>query len=77
MGFHVVHGVEDVNQTYAEPTSTNISILILYAYTAVYIALGIGLFVKRRESFRELVERTTSTARNAMGSSTGQAERAD
>ena len=66
-----------VIQTYAEPTSTNISILILYAYTAVYIALGVALFVKRRESFRELVERTISTARNAMGIGTGQPERAD
>jgi cation:H+ antiporter len=64
-----------VIQTYAEPASTNISILILYAYTAVYVILGTALFIKRRESFRELVERTTLTARNAMGVGTGQPER--
>jgi cation:H+ antiporter len=66
-----------VIQTYAEPASTNISILILYAYTAVYVVLGVGLFIKRRRSFRELIERTISTARNAMGTGTSQPEHAD
>ena len=66
-----------VIQTYAEPASTNIDILIIYAYTAVYIVLGVGLFVKRHESFRELVRRTASSVRDAMGGGTGHPERAD
>lgn len=66
-----------VIQTYADPTSTTISILILYAYTAVYVVLGVGLFVKRRESFRVLIERTASNARDAIGSDPGQPDSAD
>jgi cation:H+ antiporter len=66
-----------VIQTYAEPAQTNISITILYAYTGLYIILGAGLFIKRQESFRELVGRTASNARNAIGSSGHQPEHAD
>ena len=66
-----------VIQTYAEPTSTNISILILYAYTALYILLGIGLFVKRSESFRYLVKHTVSDIHTAIGADTNQPERTD
>ena len=66
-----------VIQTYGEPTATNINILILYAYTIVYLILGAGLFVKRRESFRELAGRTVSDVRNAMGVGTSQSEHAD
>ena len=55
-------------QTYAEPVATNISINILYAYTAVYIVLGVGLFITRRENVRGLIERTISTGRAALGS---------
>ena len=66
-----------VIQTYAEPTATEISILILYTYTAVYIVGGVGLFVTRRGSFRELVGRTVSTARSAIDSGPSQPERAD
>lgn len=51
-----------VIQTYAEPTFTNISILILYASTAVYIVLGVGLFVKRYGSLRKLIEHLPRTS---------------
>lgn len=66
-----------VIQTYTEPTATTISISILYAYTAVYAVLGVGLFVKRRESVHELLERSVSNARTAIGIGTSQTEHAD
>ena len=66
-----------VIQTYAEPASTDISLLILYAYTAVYTLLGIGLFLKRSGGFRELVEHTVSDIHTAIGSDTSQPERGD
>ena len=66
-----------VIQTYGEPAATNISILILYAYTAVYLLLGTGLFIKRRGSFRELAGRTVSNVQEAMGNGDGQPERGD
>ncbi|WP_049903585.1 sodium:calcium antiporter [Halococcus agarilyticus] len=66
-----------VIQTVGEPTATNISITILYAYTVVYLVLGAGLFVKRHESVRELFDRTASNAREAVGDTTSQPERAD
>ncbi|WP_227379845.1 sodium/calcium exchanger protein [Haladaptatus halobius] len=66
-----------VIQIYAEPTATNISMTILYAYTGVYIVLGIGLFITRRESVRRLVKRTLSTARAALGNGSSQPEHAD
>jgi cation:H+ antiporter len=49
-----------VIQTYTNPAETNISILILYAYTVVYMVLGVLLFVRHREIFRELLGRTAS-----------------
>ncbi|WP_227377266.1 sodium:calcium antiporter [Haladaptatus halobius] len=66
-----------VIQTYAEPAATNVSLLILYAYTAVYVVLAVGLFVARSGNFRELVAHTTSNVRSAVGSDTGQPERTD
>ena len=66
-----------VIQVYAEPISTNISTLILYAYTGFYIVLGVGLFIKRRESFRELIGFTVSNILNAVGIDTSQPEHAD
>jgi cation:H+ antiporter len=65
-----------VIQTVSEPAATNISITILYVYTVVYLVLGLGLFVRHRESLRELLGRTATNAREAMGGS-GQPERAD
>ena len=66
-----------VIQTYAEPTATTISLSILYAYTAVYVVLGAGLFFKRRESVRELFQRSVSNARTAIGIGTSQTEHAE
>ena len=57
-----------VIQTYAEPAAAELSVTLLYAYTAAYLVLGAGLFVKRRDSVRRLLERTVSNARSAMGS---------
>ena len=66
-----------VIQTYAEPAATTISISILYAFTAVYVVLGVGLFLKRGESVRELLQRSVSNARTAIGIGTSQTEHAD
>jgi cation:H+ antiporter len=59
-----------VIQIYTDPAQTNLNLLILYAYTALYVVLGVLLFVKHRGNLRELLERTASNARNAMGSGT-------
>ncbi|RBI61813.1 sodium:calcium antiporter [halophilic archaeon] len=61
-----------VIQTLAEPQAAELSLLILYAYTVVYMALGLWLFVSRREELRNLVGRTVDTARDAIGGSAGQ-----
>ncbi|GAA0238218.1 sodium:calcium antiporter [Haladaptatus pallidirubidus] len=58
-----------VIQTYAGTAATNLSLLILYAYTAVYIVLSVGLFVSRSESVRELLEHTAANVRDAFGRS--------
>ena len=65
-----------VIRTVAEPAATNISITILYVYTVVYMVLSVGLFVRHRESLRELLGRTATNAREAMGGGS-QPERAD
>jgi cation:H+ antiporter len=66
-----------VIQTYSEPAATNVSMTILYAYTAVYVVLGVGLFVLRRDSVRHLVRRTVSNARAALEGSPSVPENAD
>ncbi|UPW01364.1 sodium:calcium antiporter [Halorussus gelatinilyticus] len=66
-----------VIRTYAEPAATRISMSILYAYTAVYVVLGVGLLIARREGVRELLKRSTSNARTALGVGTGQTEYTD
>ncbi|WP_224338297.1 sodium/calcium exchanger protein [Haloprofundus halobius] len=58
-----------VIQTVTEPAATNVSMLILYIYTAVYVALGVGLFLRRRESVQGLIKRTVSNTRSAIGAS--------
>lgn len=60
-------------QTYSEPAATEISIFVLYAYTAVYAVLG-AVLIMRRESVKHLVSRTITTARGAIWSDTEQAE---
>ncbi|QSG08840.1 sodium:calcium antiporter [Halapricum desulfuricans] len=64
-----------VVQTFAEPAATEVSMAILYVYTAVYVVLGVGLLFRRRESVRGLLRRTVSTTRAAIR--TSQPERAD
>jgi len=66
-----------VIRTFTEPAVTEISIMVLYAYTAVYMVIGIALFLKRRQSLSEIITRTFSTARTALGGSSSQPEHAD
>jgi cation:H+ antiporter len=66
-----------VIRTFAEPAATNVSMTILYAYTAVYVVLGVGLFVQRRDSVRHLAGRTVSNARAAFENSSDHPEHAD
>jgi cation:H+ antiporter len=66
-----------VIRTFTEPAVTELSILVLYAYTAVYMVIGAGLFLKRRQSVSEIITRTFSTARTALGGSNGRPEHAD
>ncbi|MGN8217118.1 sodium:calcium antiporter [Halococcus morrhuae DSM 1307] len=64
-----------VIQTMSAQAANEVSILILHGYTVVYVILGLALFVRHRESLRELLGRTATNAREAIGS--GQPERAD
>ena len=57
-----------VIRTIAEPAATQISIQILYVYTAVYVVLGLALFAKRRESLRDLLGHTATNTRDAFTS---------
>ena len=60
-----------------ESAATEPSITVLYAYTVLYSVLGVGLFVKRRRTFRELLGRTGSTVRSAVNGGSSRPERAD
>lgn len=60
-----------------EPAATTVSTDILYAYTVVYVGLGIGLFFRRRGSVRSLLGRTASTVRAAVTTDPSQPEYAD
>ncbi|WP_226483152.1 sodium/calcium exchanger protein [Natrinema amylolyticum] len=66
-------------RAYTEPVVTELSMSVLYGYTAVYALLGIALFLRRRDSVRELLARTTVTTRAAIGRGTdpSQTEHAD
>jgi len=55
-----------VIRTYAEPVATEVSMTVLYAYTAGYAVIAAALFVKRRKNAVELVRRAVSTARTAL-----------
>jgi cation:H+ antiporter len=61
-----------VIQTLPEAQASELSLLILYAYTVVYMVLGIWLFASRRRELRNLLGRTVDTARDAIGSGTSQ-----
>ena len=54
-------------RTVAEPRATELSILVLYAYTAVYLSLAVVLLYRRRGSVLHLVRRTATDARSAFG----------
>jgi cation:H+ antiporter len=60
-----------------ESAATEPSITVLYAYTVLYSVLGVGLFVRRRRTFRELLGRTGSTVRSAVNGGSSRPERAD
>ena len=64
-------------QTVPEPRATELSILLLYGYTMVYLLLGGALFVQRRKSLRGLLGRTMSNARDALPGKSGPVEHAD
>jgi cation:H+ antiporter len=66
-----------VIQTTTEPATATLSILILYAYTAIYIVAGVWLFIKRHESVRELIDRTALNIRDAIGIGPKNPESAD
>jgi len=66
-----------VIQTMAESQAHELSLLILYAYTVVYLVLGAVLFFQRRGEVRALFGRTISTAREAMGGQSSHPEHAD
>ncbi|EMA44928.1 sodium/calcium exchanger membrane subunit [Halococcus saccharolyticus] len=64
-------------QTVPEPQATALSINVLYVYTAIYLVLGAALFYARRDALADLLGRTTTTAREAVGPERTQPERAD
>ena len=66
-----------VIQIMGEQAATSISITILHVYTVTYIVLGLALFVLHRENFRDLLGRTATNAREAVGGGGSQPERAD
>jgi cation:H+ antiporter len=66
-----------VIRTVAEPLASTYSLYILYAYTAVYLVLGVVLFATRRDELRQLFGRTRATAREAIGASEPSADHAD
>ncbi|MFB6141149.1 MAG: sodium:calcium antiporter [Halosimplex sp.] len=66
-----------VVRAYAEPAAAELSMAILYAYTAVYLLLGAALFVRRRESVRGLLRRTVANARAALRGDPGRPDPSD
>jgi cation:H+ antiporter len=53
----------------AEPAATVWSIRLLYAYTAVYLAAGVGLIVRDRRHVGTVLRRSLRTVREAWGGS--------
>ena len=60
-----------------EARANALSIDVLYVYTAVYVVAGLWLFYRRREALSDLLGRTVTTARDAIGTGGGRPERAD
>ncbi|WP_436901745.1 hypothetical protein [Halovenus halobia] len=51
--------------------------MVLYAFTAVYLLLGIGLIVVCRDSVSQLVGRTYRAGLSALGGDTTRSDHAD
>ena len=66
-----------VIQTLPEAQATTLSIDVLYVYTVIYLLAGLGLFYARRDSLRDLLDHTATTAQSAIRSGEAQPERAD
>jgi cation:H+ antiporter len=66
-----------VIRTVAEPLASTYSLYILYAYTAVYLVVGVGLLAARRDELRWLFGKTTATAREALNTSESGVDHAD
>jgi len=66
-----------VIRTMADAAATELSILILYAYTAVYLVIGGALFVARRDEVRQIFGRTAANARSAMSGRSESVDHAD
>jgi len=66
-----------VIQTMAEPQAGELSLLMLYGYTVVYLLIGAVLFVTRRDEVGRIFARTASNARNAMSRGSEPVEHAD
>jgi cation:H+ antiporter len=66
-----------VIQTMADAQAADLSLLILYGYTAVYMLIGTVLFVSRRDELRRILGRTADNARNAMPGGSEPVEHAD
>ncbi|WP_158057690.1 sodium:calcium antiporter [Halorussus halophilus] len=64
-------------QRMPEAEATALSIDILYAYTVIYMLLGVALLAMRRDELRWLLDRTASNAREAIGGQSSQPEHAD
>jgi len=67
-----------ITQTVAVAAAENeLSILVLHAYTVVYLVLAASLFWLRRESTAQLLRRTTRNVRSAYGSGPPEPEAGD
>jgi len=63
--------------TTTHAAETELSMLILYAYTVVYLVLAAGLFWGRSDDLRAIFAQSATTARDALGTSSSPAEGAD
>lgn len=59
------------------PAANELSIALLYAYTALYLAISLVLFWMRRDELARIFRQSAGTARDAFSSGTAPAEGAD
>lgn len=64
-------------QSYANPAATELSIMVLYGFTVVYLLLGVWLLTVRRDSVSTLVGRTYRAGRSALGDDSTRPDHAD